>query len=831
MSEHRTAWSLFTSRDLKMTAEAFLDSVGHHVEYSQGKDDHSVTARDLLHAVSHSARDRIVDRWNRTQRSYYHADVKRVYYLSLEFLLGRLLGDTLLNLGIRDEAKEALGRVGLDLDTLSELEPDAGLGNGGLGRLAACYLDSMATLGIAGMGYGIRYDYGIFRQVIQDGGQIEAPDAWLRYGNPWEFLRQERTFRVRFGGTVRTETRDDGSLKVDWVDTDDVLAVPYDIPVPGYENPTCNTLRLWAARSNCEFRLDDFNRGDYVASVHDRDATEAISRVLYPSDNQAHGRELRLQQEYFFVSATLQDALFRHLKTHPNIRNLHEKAVFQLNDTHPSIAVAELMRLLMDEHLLGWDDAWDITSNCIAFTNHTLMPEALEEWPVYLFERLLPRHLEIIYEINRRFLYEVCTRCPGDEALVQKLSLIREEPERRVRMAHLAIVGSFAVNGVSELHSRILRERVFPELSSFFPDRFRNVTNGITPRRWLRGCNHELSGLITSVIGDGWACDLSKLEDLVPFAEDASFREAWRAVRRHNRERLCRLVQSENGIALDPDVMVDSQVKRIHEYKRQLLNILRILSRALDLLDTPAARIVPRSYVFAGKAAPSYTQAKLIIRLVHAVADFISSQPSLREQMRVVFLADYRVSLAETIIPATDLSEQISTAGTEASGTGNMKFMLNGGVTIGTLDGANIEIQEAVGDASFFSFGHTAEQVQEMRSSWYRPRDWYMSDAAIGRTLDAVASGILSPADPHRFGDLVDALLRADPFFVLADFRSYVEAQGRVDDAFLDEVGWTRKSILNTAKAGRFSSDRSIREYAERIWHVKPRSQPCPGSS
>lgn len=827
MANPPAAWRFFTEHDQGMDVASIKRSFAGHVEYTQGKDAHSVTRLDFYQSLAHAIRDRLVDRWNTTQQRYYEQDARRVYYLSLEFLLGRLTRDGLLNLGILEEARAALGELEIDLDAVLEAEPDAGLGNGGLGRLAACFLDSMATLGIPAMGYGIRYEYGIFRQIIRDGRQLEEPDSWLRFGCPWEIPRPESVVPVQFNGRVETRTDPSGRLVFDWVDTQVVMAMAYDLLVPGYRTPTVNTLRLWSAKASRELKLWNFHKGDYVSAVYDKNATEDISRVLYPSDSTVQGRELRLKQEYFFVSATLQDAIRRHLKGHRSLADLHEKAVFQMNDTHPAMAVAELMRLLVDVHRMGWDEAWEITTRCLAYTNHTVLAEALERWTVTMLERLLPRHLQIIYEINERFLATVRARHPRDADLVRQVSLVDEGDggaEKAVRMAHLAVVGSSSVNGVSELHTRILRERTFPGFAELWPERFNAKTNGITPRRWLLSCNPGLSALITSRIGDRWVRDLEALSALEPFADDPAFRAELRAVKRGAKERLARLIADRCGVAVDPASLFDVQVKRIHEYKRQLLNALHLYSVYLRIQrEGPAPDEPPRTAIFAGKAAPGYAAAKLIVRLVNAVADQINGDPAVSSHLRVVFVPNYEVSLAEVIIPAADLSEQISTAGTEASGTGNMKLALNGALTIGTLDGANIEIAEAVGCDNLFIFGLTEPEVAALRARGYDPQVPLRTQADLRNALEAVAAGELSPDDRRRFMPLVASLLYdGDPYLVLADFASYRECQRDAGRAFLlDEEGWTRKAALTVARMGRFSSDLTVRRYAEEIWRVK----------
>ncbi len=812
--------SFLTASDLSMDRDAFQRSFASHVEYTLAKDEYSVTSRDHYRAIALSVRDRIADRWNKTQQTVFHRADRRVYYLSLEYLVGRLLGDAMLNVGVTGEVRAALSDLGIDLDQIAQLEDDAGLGNGGLGRLAACFLDSMATLRIPNIGYGIRYEYGIFRQTIVDGGQHEQPDNWLRYPNPWEIARPERLYMVRFGGRVELRM-DQGREHFAWVDGETVMAMAYDTAVPGYRNDFVNTLRLWSAKATREFNLQSFSRGDYVEAIHDKTASENLAKVLYPNDATAQGRELRLRQEFFFVSATLQDAIRRHLTQFPSVTTLHEAAVFQLNDTHPAVAVAEMMRLLVDEQNLGWDEAWAITSRAFAYTNHTLLPEALERWPVWLFARVFPRHLQIVYEINHRFLDEVRFRFPGDEARVQRMSLIEEGPEQRVRMAHLAIVGSAHVNGVSKLHSRILRERLFRDFAEMTPAKFGNQTNGVTPRRWLRSCNPALSELLSSRIGDGWVTDLAQLSRVAPLADEPAARAELRAAKRANKERLASFVQAQLGVSLSPDALFDVQAKRIHEYKRQLLPILHAVH--LHQLALRGKLRVPRVVLLAGKAAPAYDMAKRIIRLANDVGAVLKSDDRTRDRIELVFLPNYSVSLAELVMPAADLSEQVSTAGTEASGTGNMKLSLNGALTIGTLDGANVEIRDAVGAENFFLFGMTDADVEAKKRDGYNPRAAYEGDRALKDALDAIATGAYSPGEPGRHWDVVDALLTRDPYFVLADFPAYAAAQRDVETAFLDTERWAQMAWRNIAGMGRFSSDATIAGYARDIWRVPVR--------
>ncbi|MDA0711823.1 MAG: glycogen/starch/alpha-glucan phosphorylase [bacterium] len=808
---------------LGMDDEALAKSFVHHLEHSLAKDQYSATQRDCLVSQCLAVRDRIIDRWNKTQQTYYEKEARRVYYLSLEFLIGRTLGNSLINLGLYETAGRALLEFGYQLETLEEAEHDAGLGNGGLGRLAACFLDSMATLELPAYGYGIRYEYGIFYQQIKEGYQIETPDNWLRYGNPWEVERPEVLFPIEFYGRVMQHTDSYGTLRHTWVDTQGVMAMAYDTPVPGYRNNTVNTMRLWSAKSTRDFDLDHFNEGDYEEAVVDKVLSETITRVLYPKDNAFAGRELRLKQQYFFVSATLQDAMRRHLKTHKVIDNFADKTAMQLNDTHPAIAIPELMRLLVDNAGMAWDEAWEITSRTFAYTNHTVLPEALEKWRVALMQHVLPRHMQIIFEINRRFLDQVRERYPNDEDRVARMSIIEEGDEKRVRMANLAIVGSHKVNGVAQLHSDLLTTTIFKDFFEFFPEKFTNKTNGITQRRWLRLCNPKLSDLITSRIGDAWITDLDRLRDLEPLVEDPEFCDQWRQVKIQNKKRLARTIRKLHGIEASPDSIFDCQVKRIHEYKRQLLNAMHVVALYNRILENPSADVVPRTIIFGGKAAPGYFQAKLIIKLITSIAETVNRDPDIDYKLRVAFMANYSVSLAEKIIPAADLSEQISTAGMEASGTGNMKFALNGALTIGTLDGANIEIKDAVGDDNIFIFGLTVDEIVSARNAGYNPHHFYNTNAELRRVVDQIGEGRFSPQQPDLFQPIIRTLLHdGDPYMIMADFGAYLESQDRVSNTYRDTDAWTRMSILNTARVGRFSSDRTIREYANEIWHVDP---------
>ena len=793
-----------------------------HVLSSLGRDPERADRRDIYRALSFALRDLLIQRWIATQKELYADGGKRVYYLSLEFLVGRFLGNTLASLGLTARARDTLATLGFDLQEIVEQEEEAALGNGGLGRLAACFMDSMATLGLAGYGYGIRYEYGLFYQKLVDGFQVEQPDNWLRFGTPWEIDRQQVFLPVRFYGRVEHYTDEHGRFRTRWLDTEEVMAMPCDLLVPGYDNDTVLNIRLWTAKASREIDLADFNRGDYIAAMEEKVRSETISKVLYPSDDIREGQELRLKQQYFFVAATFQDILRRYRKRGRPFDELPDAVAVQLNDTHPAIAIPELMRLLVDEEGLGWEKAWDITVRTFGYTNHTLMPEALETWPVDMLGRVLPRHLEIIYEINRRFLTQVAIQYPGDTDRLRRMSLIEEGQVKKVRMAHLAIVGSHRVNGVAALHSRLLRERIFPDFDEFFPGRFINITNGVTPRRWLAGCNPALAGLISEAIGDGWRTDLERLRDLEPLAADAGFRERWRAARLANKERLADLIRCRNDLRVDPASLFDVQVKRIHEYKRQLLNVLHVITLYHRLLADPDGDGPPRTVIFAGKAAPSYRQAKLIIRLITGVAGVINHDVRVRDRLRVVFLTNYSVTLAERIVPAADLSEQISTVGTEASGTGNMKMALNGALIIGTLDGANIEIREAVGAENFFHFGTELDEVAAVRQDPERtPRAICERNAEIRRVIEAIDRGLFSGGDRRLFQPLLAALLRPDdPYLVLADLEDYLRAQQEVAALWRDPEAWSRRSILTVARMGWFSSDRAVAEYACHVWRM-----------
>ncbi len=826
MSKHIKI-SAVAQKDANSATAELKQSLIEHLTYFVGKDILTATDRDWFFTAAYVARDRLTDRWMKTMQNYYANDAKRVYYFSMEFLMGRTLVNNLLNMGFEQEYREVLDEFGVDWNKVRKIEDDAALGNGGLGRLAACFLDSLATLNLPGYGYGIRYEYGMFRQRIEDGRQVEHPDNWLRYGNPWEFPRAEVLYQVKFHGHVAKYSDEHGVERSHWVATDDVMAMAYDTPIPGYATDTVNNMRLWAAKATRDFDLRYFNEGNYIKAVADKNESENLSKVLYPDDTTAMGRELRLKQQYFFVCASLQDVLRRYRKFHDNFDSLPDKVAIQLNDTHPSIAIAELMRILVDMHHLEWDKAWHLTTRTFAYTNHTLMPEALETWPVAMFESILPRHLQIIYEINHRFLKEVMHRYPGDTDMLRRMSLIDENSGKRIRMAHLAIVGSHKVNGVAHIHTELMKQTIFADFDRFYPGKIINMTNGITPRRWLNQANPLLSELISSRIGHDWKKDLDQLKRLIPLADDASFRMEFAAVKRANKERLAGVLKQQLGIAVDPDSLFDMQIKRLHEYKRQLLNLLHVITLYNRIRHNPAADHVPRTVIFGGKAAPGYFMAKLIIKLINDVADIVNNDPHVAGRLKVVFVPNYDVSSAEELIPAADLSEQISTAGTEASGTGNMKLALNGALTIGTLDGANIEIRNEVGEDNFFTFGLTAEEAAKVRTDGYRPWHYYHANGELREVLDMIGTGFFSADDPNRFKPVVDALLQSgDHFLLLADYASYIACQKEVEDAYRDQEQWVKKAILNVANMGKFSSDHTIMQYADQIWDVRQMTIP-----
>jgi starch phosphorylase len=802
------------------------DDVARHYALTLGRDEGAGDRHYLFEALALSLRDRLVGHWRSTRERFREAGSKQVAYLSMEFLIGRSLHNALLSMDLEDPAREALSRFACDLEDLEAEELDAGLGNGGLGRLAACFIDSCASLDIPVTGYGIRYEYGMFRQQLQNGYQVESPDRWLRRGNPWEFEVIERTRRVHFGGRREVYRDARGRERYRWVDTRDVLAVPYDMPVPGYRNGTVNTLRLWRAMATQEFDLGEFNAGSYTDAVAAKTGAEKITIVLYPNDQSEAGKELRLRQQYFLASASLQDILARWVAEHgENFSGFAEGNALQLNDTHPTVAIPELMRLLLDEHGLDWDEAWAICSRGFAYTNHTLLPEALEQWPVPLFGQLLPRVLDIIYEINARFLCRVADRWPGDVARERRMSIIAEGHPAMVRMAYLGIVGSFSVNGVAALHTRLLTEGLFRDFFELWPEKFNNKTNGVTPRRWLAFCNPGLRDLLDTTLGEGWVCDLDQLEGLRAHADDSDFQARFAAVKNANKQRLAQLVRERCDVDFDPAMMFDVQVKRIHEYKRQLLNVLHLIHRYDRVLRGDTEGLQPRCVLIGGKAAPGYDMAKQIIKLVNNVAAVINRDPRLQPWLRVAFLPDYKVTSMEVICPAADLSEQISTAGKEASGTGNMKFMMNGALTIGTLDGANIEILEAVGEDNFFLFGMTADEVAAARAD-YRPDAVIAADEDLARVMHLLESGHFNLLEPGIF-DGISAAIRSstDPWMTAADFRSYVDAQARACALWAEPARWWRSAILNVAGSGRFSSDRTIGEYARDIWSVDPATE------
>ncbi|MDX8516982.1 glycogen/starch/alpha-glucan phosphorylase [Mesorhizobium dulcispinae] len=803
--------------DPKTLAEEVLLSL----KYRVGKDPTVATPYDWLTASIKVVRDRVVDNWMQATKEAYDQQEKRVYYLSLEFLIGRLMRDAFSNLGLMENMREALASLGVDLDLIATLEPDAALGNGGLGRLAACFMESMATVDIPAHGYGIRYANGMFRQEIHDGWQVELPETWLDHGNPWEFERRERSFEVGFGGSVESITSKAGRLERHvWKPTEHVLAVAYDTPVAGWRAKRVNTLRLWSGMPIDPILLDKFNAGDHIGALAESNKADALSRVLYPADSHMAGQELRLRQEYFFSTASLQDIVQRHLSQYGDLKSLPDKAAIHLNDTHPAVAVAELMRLLMDVHGMDFDLAWNTTKRTFAYTNHTLLPEALESWPVPLFERLLPRHMQIVYAINAQVLLEARATGKFSGEQIAKISLIQENGDRRVRMGNLAFVGSHSINGVSALHTELMKETVFADLHRLYPDRINNKTNGITPRRWLIQCNPGLTALAREAIGDRFMDDIEAIKGLDPLADDAAFREKFAAVKRQNKARLANLVADRLGIRLDPSALFDIQVKRIHEYKRQLLNILEAIALYDQIRSHPERDWMPRVKFFGGKAAPSYHNAKLIIKLANDVARVINGDPSVRGLLKVVFVPNYNVSLAEVLMPAADLSEQISTAGMEASGTGNMKFALNGALTIGTLDGANVEIKERVGDDNIFIFGLTTAEVAERRNNGYNPRGVIESSPELSQAVSAISSGVFSPDDPNRYRDLMNGLYQGDWFMVAADFDSYAACQREVDVVWRNSPDWYARAIRNVARVGWFSSDRTIRQYAKEIWNV-----------
>jgi starch phosphorylase len=803
-----------------LSKDAFKHAFLDNLFYVQGKIPALATKRDYYMALAFTVRDRMLHRWISTAETYTTHGSRTVAYLSAEFLMGPHLGNNLLNLGIYDEVREAVGELGLDFPELLACEDEPGLGNGGLGRLAACFLDSMATLEIPSIGYGIRYEFGIFQQEIVDGWQVERTDKWLRFGNAWEIPRPEWAVEVKLGGSTEPYTDHEGRLRVRWVPNRVVVGVPYDTPILGYRVNTANTLRLWRAEALESFDFSAFNSGDYSGAVSQKVVSENLSKVLYPNDEALKGKELRLEQQYFFVCCSLQD-MMRILRVQQiSVLRFHEKFAAQLNDTHPSIAVAELMRLLVDEYAVDWDTAWSITRKTFGYTNHTLLPEALEHWPISVFAKVLPRHLDIVYEINARFLEEVRIRYLGDEARIVRMSLIDENGGRYIRMANLACVGSHAVNGVADLHSQLLKQSLMKDFCDMWPEKFSNKTNGVTPRRWLALTNPRLAELICEAIGAAWIKDLGKLVELEKFADDEQFQKSWRKIKRANKEDLAVLARDRTGVSVDPESLFDVQVKRIHEYKRQHLNVLHIISLYHRIKSDPHFEMQPRTFIFGGKAAPGYYTAKLIIKLITAVGDVVNRDPQVRDRLKVVFMPNFNVTSGQRIYPAADLSEQISTAGKEASGTGNMKFCMNGALTIGTLDGANIEIRHEVGPENFFMFGLSAAEVEALRRDGYRPAAFYESNPELRAVIDLIRDGFFSRGDATQFRGLVDGLLNWDTYMLFADFQSYVDCQAQVAHAYTDFKHWSRMSILNVARSGVFSSDRTVQEYADDIWHV-----------
>jgi len=823
-SEQRTmsaATEIATNIRTGLGAAEIARDFRDHLRYDQARFPEVTTKNDRYMALAYAIRDRLLHRWINTVETYLQKESRTVCYLSAEFLMGPQLGNNLINLGIYEEARAAMKEEGVELEDLLAQEQEPGLGNGGLGRLAACYLDSLASLEIPSIGYGIRYEFGIFEQAIRDGWQVEVTDKWLQLGNPWEIPRPEIVYDIKLGGHTEPY-EENGQYRVRWIPNRVIRGMAYDTPVLGYKANTANLLRLWKAEAAESFDFQAFNTGDYYGAVIHKMTSENITKVLYPNDEKPQGKQLRLEQQYFFVSCALQDLIRIWLQRGKSLDQFHHKFVAQLNDTHPAVAVAEFMRLLIDEHKMGWDQAWNITQNTFAYTNHTLLPEALERWSVPLFAAVLPRVLEIIFEINRRFLDEVRARYPGDDARVARMSLIEETGERYVRMANLACVGSRAVNGVAKLHSDLLKKGVLNDFYQFRPKQFTNVTNGVTPRRFLLLSNPKLAELITSRIGDSWVKQLRDLRKLEPLAEDAAFRREWRQIKLDNKRELSRLIQQRTGIEVDPDSLFDIQVKRLHEYKRQHLNVLHIIDLYNRLRQNPKLAVPPRTFIFGGKAAPGYFMAKLIIKLINSVADVVNNDPAVRGRLRVVFFPNFNVTNAQRIYPAADLSEQISTAGKEASGTGNMKFALNGALTIGTLDGANVEIREEVGPQNFFLFGLTADEVQALKTRGYRPWDYFEKNRGLRDVIEQIHSGYFSPGRPDLFKPVVDSLLVHDEFLVLADYQAYVDCQEKAGQAYLDSERWTTMSILNVARIGYFSSDRAIREYCQEIWRVEP---------
>jgi starch phosphorylase len=812
VEDDRTGLSVETLR------RAFADNL----YYIQGKWPEVASINDFYLALAYTVRDRMMQRWLNTSRNYLRPEVRIVTYLSAEFLLGPHLGRNLINLGIEAPVKQAVQESGLDFDEISAQEEEPGLGNGGLGRLAACYMESMASLQIPAIGYGIRYEFGIFDQQIRDGWQVESTDKWLQYGNPWEIAHPESAVTVGFGGHTEGYVDSDGRFRKRWLPAKQVKGIPYDTPIPGYRVNTVNTLRLWKAEAVESFDFQSFNVGNYYGAVNSKVTSENISKVLYPNDEQIEGKQLRLEQQFFFVSCALQDMIRIHLGSGRKLSTFHEKFTAQLNDTHPAVGVAELMRLLVDDHGMGWDEAWNVTRRTFAYTNHTLLPEALEKWSVSLFGGMLPRHLEIIYEINQHFMDQVRIQYLNDPIKLSSLSLIDESGHRYVRMANLASLGSYAINGVAALHTELVKQTILKDFHELFPGKIHNVTNGVTPRRWIALANPRLAALYTEKVGDGWLQDMDQLRQLEGYADDPGFREYWRQIKHDIKQDLAAYIGQHTGITVNPNSMFDVQVKRIHEYKRQHLNVLHIITLYERIKQNPSLEVTPRTFIFGGKAAPGYFMAKLMIKFITAVGDVINNDPTIGDRIKVVFLPDYNVTFGQRVYPAADLSEQISTAGKEASGTGNMKFSMNGALTIGTLDGANVEIRELVGDENFFLFGLTADQVHDLKAHGYNPWDYYHGNPCLKETIDLVNSGFFAKGDGGLFKPLTDNLLHGDPYLLLADYQSYMDAQDRADAVYQAPETWSRMSIINAVRMGKFSSDRSIRDYCRQIWQVEP---------
>ena len=806
-----------------MDIESLKRSIINCLRYEKSKDEETAIEEDYLHALAWAIKHRLVDRWIETQKHYHDSDSKQVYYLSLEYLTGQAMKKNMINLGIYETSDKAMEDLGLSLEEICEFERDAALGNGGLGRLAACYLDSMATVELPAHGYGLRYEYGIFKQIIENGEQVEQPDNWLKEGSIWEIKRPEHVYEVHFKGRVKEKTREDGSTYYKWTDTDIVLAEAFDTPYIGYSTNNVNTLRLWSAEPTEGFNLESFSHGNYLQAVEQTALSKTITRVLYPNDSIEKGVELRLFQEYFLVSATLQDILSHFKFKYKDFNELPNKVAIQLNDTHPSLAIPELMRLLVDEEGVAWNQAWEICQKTFAYTNHTVLPEALERWPIELLETNLPRHMQIIYAINSHFLREAANHHQNNKELLKRISIIEESEEgKRVNMANLSIVGSHKVNGVSALHTQILKDKIFRDFHEIFPDRITNITNGITPRRWLVQCNYKLAKLIESKIGKHFLCDLYELRKLEEHLQDDGFLKEWRDIKRWNKERLAKYIHEVMDLEISPDMLFDIQVKRIHQYKRQLLNVLHVVAQYIKIKKNPQGDYVPRCVIFGGKAAPSYTIAKSIIKLINMVSYVINTDPDMHKHLKMVFIPDYKVSSAEKIIPAADLSEQISTAGYEASGTSNMKFALNGSLTIGTLDGANVEMLEEVGQDNMFIFGKKSDEISKIKHDGYNPQDNIDKDPLLKEVLDLISTGHFNLEQPDQFQSLMDLIRTKDPYCITVDFGDYLQAQDRVEELYRDQKAWTQKSILNSVRMGKFSSDRSIKEYAEKIWDVKP---------